>query len=169
MSKPTPPDVGTAAVSGGIDELVTAVLTASRVLVGVSARSLAAVEGTVTLSQFRALVVLDNHEEINLNTLADLLAVTSSTAMRMIDRLLAAHVVTRRDNPGNRREVLLGLSDEGRRLVRVVTEKRRVEIARIVAEMPGARRTELVMALRAFAEAAHESDPRPATTAALGW
>ena len=79
---------GEVAGDGGVDQLVTAVLTASRVLVGVSARSLATVEDTVTLTQFRTLVVLDNHDEINLNTLADLLSVTSSTAMRMINRLL---------------------------------------------------------------------------------
>lgn len=169
MSKATLPEAGTAPAFEGTDELVTAFLTASRVLVGVSARSLAAVEGTVTVTQFRALVVLDNHEEINLNTLADLLSVTSSTAMRMIDRLLLAGVVTRRDNPGNRREVLLGLNDEGRRLVRLVTEKRRIEIARIVAEMPRSRRTELVMALRAFAQAAHEPEAGAQTSDALGW
>jgi len=169
VSKPTLPDVGAAPAIGSTDELVTAVLTASRVLVGVSARSLAEVEDTVTLTQFRTLVVLDNHEEINLNTLADLLSVTSSTAMRMINRLLTSGMVTRRDNPANRREVLLGVTDEGRRLVRQVTAKRREEITRIVAEMPETRRDELVMAMRAFAEAAHEPEPRSETTAALGW
>jgi DNA-binding MarR family transcriptional regulator len=169
VSKPTLPDVAVAPAIGSIDELVTAVLTASRVLVGVSARSLAEVEDTVTLAQFRTLVVLDNHEEINLNTLADLLSVTSSTAMRMINRLLISGMVTRRDNPTNRREVLLGVTDEGRRLVRQVTAKRREEITRIVAAMPETRRDELVMAMRAFAEAAHEPEPRPETTAALGW
>ena len=169
VSKPTLPDVEVAPVAAGIDELVTAVLTASRVLVGVSARSLAEVEDTVTLTQFRTLVVLDNREEINLNTLADLLSVTSSTAMRMINRLLTSGTVTRRDNPANRREVLLGVTDEGRRLVRQVTAKRREEITRIVATMPETRRDELVMAMRAFAEAAHEPEPRPETTAALGW
>ena len=160
---------GEVAGDGGVDQLVTAVLTASRVLVGVSARSLATVEDTVTLTQFRTLVVLDNHDEINLNTLAELLSVTSSTAMRMMNRLLASDLVTRRDNPENRREVLLGLTEAGRRLVRRVTAARRSEITRIVAAMPEARRDELVMAMRAFAEAAHEPEPRPETTAAFGW
>lgn len=169
MSQPTIPNVQGARALAGIDELVTAVLTASRVLVGVSARSLAEVEDTVTLTQFRTLVVLDNHDQINLNTLADLLSVTSSTAMRMINRLLTAGVVTRRDNPTNRREVLLGVTPEGRRLVRQVTDRRRTEIARIVADMPVARRDELAIAMRAFAEAAHEPEPRSETTTALGW
>ena len=96
-----------------LQDVVTAILTASRVLVGVSARSLADVEDTVTLTQFRTLVVLNSHGMINLNRLADLLGVNSSTAMRMIDRLLAAELVTREDNPTNRREVLLDLTDQG--------------------------------------------------------
>ncbi len=152
-----------------VDELVTAVLRASRALVGVSARSLSEVEDTVTLTQFRTLVVLDTRQEINLNTLADLLSVTSSTAMRMINRLLAAGLVTRRDNPANRREVLLGVTDEGRSLVRQVTDRRRAEIARIVAQMPVARRDEMVMALRAFAEAADEPELPLETTTTVGW
>ena len=146
---------------------MTALLTVSRVLVAVSARSLSEVEDTVTLTQFRTLVVLDSHGEINLNRLAELLRVNASTAMRMIDRLLVASLVTRRDNPANRREVLLGLTPAGRRLVRRVTRRRRTEIARIVAAMPSAERGSLVEALRAFADAAAE--PEPHRAAELGW
>jgi DNA-binding MarR family transcriptional regulator len=150
----------------GIDELVTALLTASRVLVGVSARSLAQVEDAVTVTQFRTLVVLDSHGEINLNRLAELLDVNSSTAMRMIDRLLVADLVTRRDNPTNRREVLLGLTRAGKRIVRQVTTRRRGEITRIATAMPATQRGALIVALRAFAEAAGEPDPG---LSALGW
>jgi DNA-binding MarR family transcriptional regulator len=150
------------------DDVVTAILTASRVLVGVSARSLAGVEDTVTLTQFRTLVVLESHGVINLNRLAELLAVNSSTAMRMIDRLLIAELVTREDNPANRREVLLDLTDEGRRLVQQVSETRRGEIARIVTAMPAGERRELVSALRAFADAAGEPDASEGV-ARLGW
>lgn len=159
MSEPT-------RAAEGVDDLVTALLTASRALVGVSARSLAEVEQTVTVTQFRTLVVLDTHGEINLLHLAELLDVNSSTAMRMIDRLLVAELVTRRDNPANRREVLLGLTRSGKRIVRQVTTRRRAEIARIVAAMPAARRGALVSALRAFAAAAGEPE---ASTSALGW
>jgi DNA-binding MarR family transcriptional regulator len=151
-----------------LDDVVTAILTASRVLVGVSARSLADVEDTVTLTQFRSLVVLDGHGVINLNRLADLLAVNRSTAMRMIDRLLVAELVTRQENPANRREVLLDLTEEGRQLVRQVTNTRRTEIARIVKAMPRGERDELVNALRTFADAAGEPEAA-ATTARLGW
>lgn len=150
-------------------EFVTALLSVSRVLVGVSARSLAEVEETVTVTQFRTLVVLDSHGEINLNRLAELLGVNSSTALRMIDRLLVAGLATRRDNPTNRREVLLGLSPAGRRVVRKVTRRRRTELARVVAAMPSERREDFLAALRAFADAADEPEPRPDELSSLGW
>ena len=44
--------------------------------VSVSARSLAGVEDVVTVTQFRTLVVMDAHGELNLNGLAALLDVT---------------------------------------------------------------------------------------------
>lgn len=150
-------------------ELVGALLTVSRVLVGVSARSLAEVERTVTVTQFRTLVVLDNHDEINLNRLAELLGVKASTALRMIDRLLVAGLVTRRDNPASRREVLLGLSPAGRGIVRKVTRRRRSELARVVAAMPSERREDFLAALRAFADAAGEPEPAPEEVSSLGW
>ena len=43
-----------------VDDLTDAVLTASRLLVAVSARSLAAVEETLTLPQLRMVVLLDS-------------------------------------------------------------------------------------------------------------
>ncbi len=167
-----PPPAGVRApkkAADDVQDLATAVLTASRVLLSVTVRSLAEVEDTVTIPQFRTLVVLDAHGQLNLNALAALLDVTPSTALRMIDRLLAAELVTRRDNPANRREVLLELTEEGRHIVEQVTAKRRAEIARIVTGMPVSQRTELIAALRAFADAADEPEPRPDPTATLGW
>jgi DNA-binding MarR family transcriptional regulator len=138
-------------------------------LVGVSARSLAEVEDTVTLTQFRTLVVLDSHGELNLNRLAELLGVNASTAMRMIDQLLVANLVTRQDNPANRREVLLGLTPAGQRVVRRVTTKRHTEISRIVAAKNEPQRCQLLAALRTFASAAAEPELGPEAASRLGW
>lgn len=153
----------------GADELVSALLTASRALVGVSARSLGQVEDAVTITQFRTLVVLEGHGDTRLNQLAERLGVTPSTALRMVDRLIAARLVTREENKADRREVLIGLTHEGARLVREVTERRRAEIATIVAAMPQEGRQEVVAALNAFAQAAGEATPSADTAARLGW
>ena len=159
----------TAGMDRSADELVSAVLTASRVLVAVSARSLAQVEERVTLTQFRALVVLSGGEgRTNLNRLADALAVTPSTALRTVDRLVAAGLATRQENAENRREVLLGLTVDGQRIVRDVTTTRREEIAAILERMSDRKRAELVRAFHAFAAAANEPDVT-AAAGALGW
>ena len=155
--------------AGDVDDFVTAMLTASRVLVAVSARSLAEVEDRVTVTQFRTLVVLDGQGPINLNRLSEILGVTPSTALRTIDRLLTADLVTRQENPANRREVVLGLTAHGRRLVRRVTATRRAEISRIVTKVPVGQRAALVKALRSFADAADEPEPMDEAAGRLGW
>jgi len=153
----------------GADDLVSALLTASRALVGVSARSLARVEDAVTITQFRTLVVLEGHGDTRLNQLAERVGAAPSTALRMVDRLIAARLVTRRENKADRREVLIALTVEGARLVREVTARRRAEIAAIVAAMPQEGRQGVVAALSAFAQAAGEATPSIDTATRLGW
>ncbi|GAB2833480.1 MarR family winged helix-turn-helix transcriptional regulator [Lentzea nigeriaca] len=138
------------------DELTDAVLTASRLLVAVSARSLAAVEETLTLPQFRMLVLLESRGPMKLTALADLLEVNPSTAKRMIDRLITSGMAEREQNPATKREVVVVASHEGRRVVGQVMARRRAEIGTIVARMPKHLRHGLVEALTAFAEAGGE-------------
>jgi DNA-binding MarR family transcriptional regulator len=155
-----------------VDAVTRAVLTASRLLVAVSARSLAEVEEGVTLPQFRMLVVLSTRGATKLVALAELLQVAPSTAMRMVDRLIAAGLADRQTNPVNRRETLLRPTQEGRRMVEDVTARRRGEIAAIVARLAPRQRVVLVEALTAFNEAGGEpsagavDDPGPHP---LGW
>src|SRR4051812_48480561 len=139
-----------------VDAVTTAVLTASRLLVAVSVRSLNAVQAKVTVPQFRMLVVLSTHGETKLIALAEDLGVNPSTAMRMAERLVAAGLITRRVNPASRREVLLRLTAGGRAVVEEVTVRRREEIAGIVARMPPVLRSGLIEALAGFAEAGGE-------------
>jgi DNA-binding MarR family transcriptional regulator len=138
------------------EHVVAALLTASRLLVAIAAKSLAAVEETLTLPQYRLLVVLDSRGPSSLAGLAEALEVNPSTALRMIDRLTTAGMVEKTGNPARRREVLLRLTGSGWQTVRQVTEARRTELARIVAAMPGEQRSQLVNALIAFTEAGGE-------------
>ncbi|MEU3206746.1 MarR family transcriptional regulator [Streptomyces cyaneofuscatus] len=139
-----------------VDAVTQAVLTASRLLVAVSARSLAHVEDRVTLPQFRMLVVLSTRGTTKLVTLAELLHVAPSTAMRMLDRLITAGLADRKTNPDNRRETLLRLTDEGHRTVENVTARRREEITAIVQRLAPHQRTALINALNDFNEAGGE-------------
>jgi DNA-binding MarR family transcriptional regulator len=137
-------------------DVVDAVLQASRALVAVAARSLAHVEGNVTIPQYRAMVVLASRGPQSAGALADSLGIHLSTLTRLCDRLVAKGLITREEEPGNRRRVTLSLTPRGKRLVGSVTATRRDEIAAILRRVPPVRRGELVVALRAFGEAAGE-------------
>lgn len=153
----------TAVDAADIDAVTDAVLTASRLLVAVSARSIAATGDAITLPQFRLLVVLHTRGPLKHGALAEQLEVAPSTASRMVDRLVAAELIERRHSASSRREVVLELTRDGARVVRQVTSRRRAEIAKIVQRMPLEARNGLVDVLTAFAEAGGEppvrSDP----------
>jgi len=154
---------------GDSDDFVTAVLATSWVLVGISSRSVEDVDSRVTLTQFRTLAVLADRRQTNLSKLAAELDVNASTAMRVIDRLVAADLVSRTENPASRREVVLCLTPAGERLVTEVVAKRRTAIAHLVGSIPATHQAALVEGLRSFASAAELAGLRPAAPAALGW
>jgi DNA-binding MarR family transcriptional regulator len=139
-----------------LDVITDALLTASRLLVAISARSIGQVDETITIPQFRTLVILSNRGPINLATLAGLLGVKPSAAGRMVDRLVSAGLIDRQPHPNSRRELLAALTPRGRKVVRQVTSHRRAEIARIVEKMPPSERHGLVRALTAFTTAGGE-------------
>lgn len=148
------------------NEYVEALLRASRVLVGVAARSLTEVEADVTLSQYRALVVLAQHGELGVNSFAEAMAIHPSTASRLCDRLVQRGLVDRSPSPESRREVVITLTAAGEALVSSVTVRRRSEIARIVRRIQSTNRAPLIRALEAFGDAAGEL---PDHAWKLGW
>ncbi|MFZ2174255.1 MAG: MarR family transcriptional regulator, partial [Rhodococcus sp. (in: high G+C Gram-positive bacteria)] len=76
-----------------VDAITDAVLTASRLLVSLSARSIADVDETITIAQFRVLVVLDTRGPLNLASLAHHLGVQPSTMTRMVERLVQGGLI----------------------------------------------------------------------------
>jgi DNA-binding MarR family transcriptional regulator len=149
-----------------LEELTDALLTASRVLVSIAARSIARHAGEVTLVQFRALVVLHSRGPQTVATLATELGVARSSASRLCDRLVAKGLIDRSPATEDRREVRLAITESGAAMVSAVTRHRRREIRRIVAGMDQGRGRELVTALQAFADSAGEVPDRQWF---LGW
>ena len=157
-------------MSGGAaetnDDEVAATVLASRALIGVAARSLAVIEDKITLTQYRALVVLSSRGDRNVGELAALLAVHPSTATRLCDRLESKGFITRNLSPDNRREMTVKLTVAGARLVRAVTTRRREEIAEILNQLCKDDRDVLRNAFELFGAAAGE---RPDDAWKLGW
>lgn len=136
--------------------MVDAVLGASRVLVAIAARSLADAGEDVTLTQYRALVVLASRGPQGVAELAEAVAVTPPTASRLCDRLVKKGLVRRRTDRHDRRQVQIALTHSGRGLVDAVTERRRGEIADLLAAIPPETQHAVGVALRRLAEAAGE-------------
>jgi DNA-binding MarR family transcriptional regulator len=139
-----------------IDAITDALLTASRLLVAISARSIAAVDETLTIPQFRTLVLLSTRGPVKLATLAGLLDVQPSTTGRMVDRLVGAGLIDRQQNPDSRRELVVDLTARGRDVVAAVTAGRRRTLAEVVQRMPDRDRHGLIRALAAFTRAGGE-------------
>lgn len=137
-------------------DLVDALVTASRVLVSVAVRSIDAAEPEVTVTQHRILVVLAARGPQRIGDLALELNVNSSNATRHCDRLQRAGLVDRQRSAQDGRAVCVSLTAAGRDLLDQVTKTRRAEIAAILDAMPPEHHDDLVIALRAFGEAAGE-------------
>src|SRR2546423_974273 len=128
----TRPRAARDSATNDVDAVTEAVLTASRLLMAVSARSTAAVDDAIPIPQFRLLVVLDSSGPLKLTAIADSLDVNPSTATRMVDRLITTNLISREPNPTSRRELVVALTTAGRNLVREVMRRRRAQINRIV-------------------------------------
>jgi DNA-binding MarR family transcriptional regulator len=147
------------------DELTEALVGASRELVGIAVRSIAAAPVPVTVPQYRVLVLLATRGAMTVGEIADLIGVNQSNASRLCDRLQRLDLVQRQRVSEDGRAVRVSLTDQGARIVDSVTEERRREVSAVVARMPGADAQAVVSALSAFSEAAQMRDDRPSTFA----
>jgi DNA-binding MarR family transcriptional regulator len=137
-----------------------ALLSASRAMVALAARSLAGLDADVTLPQYRALVVLASRGPQRVVDISSELGVTASTGTRMCDRLVRKRLIRRYRTPTDRREVRLTLTPTGRALVKEVTLRRRDELTSVVTQIPLTWRKPVTAALRAVAAAVGEIPER---------
>jgi DNA-binding MarR family transcriptional regulator len=146
---------------------IDAVLLACRVLVAASAQSIAAVEDVADLIQVRILVVLASRGPLSLSVLADAAGLHITRASRVCERLVAAGLIDRVDDPDDRRQLILTPTAAGAQIVRTVLRRRRAAVEPALRRMSPQRRAELVSVLQEFAAAGEkgaESD-----LWALGW
>ncbi|PRY16930.1 MarR family winged helix-turn-helix transcriptional regulator [Kineococcus rhizosphaerae] len=149
------------------DDLVEAVLAGSRAVVGISVRSLADALESLTLQQYRVLVLICARGPLRSGALAAAIGVHPSTFTRAVDRLVAAGWVTREDNPDTRREVLVAPTDKARVLVDAVLERRRAEFEAVLERLDEQDRDHVREGFTRFAAAAGDVDLTEAT--ALGY
>lgn len=99
-------------------------------------------------SQAHALQVLGESESLTLQGLADCLHLDKSTASRMISQLVARQWVRRVQNPENRREVLLGLSEQGETVLADIMTSSDTMYRSILGHIPVDQHEQVLEALR---------------------
>lgn len=135
---------------------VDAVMLAAQGLVAVIAASFAAVEEQVTVPQWRVLVLAREHATLTLPMVAAELGVHSSNATRICDRLVVAGFLDRRENPGDRRQVHLRLTQQGRDLLALVLGHRRTSVEAVLTRMGPAERASVADAMLSFGRSAQD-------------
>jgi DNA-binding MarR family transcriptional regulator len=131
---------------------VEAVVDATRVVGALIAESLAHVEPSVTMPQWRVLV-LASEGGCNVSAVAQDLDVHMSNATRICDRLVAARLLRRDKNASDRRQVLLRLTPAGRRLYDAAIRYRRDRVEDALSRIDHKQRSALAAAITSFAEA----------------
>src|SRR3954452_6230294 len=132
------------------------VMSGTRALVGIAARSLAGIREDVSLPQYRVLVLLDGRGSLAMSDLATSLDVNPSTVTRVCDLLVEKKLIRRKQAPNNRRMVCAELTPRGRRLVEQVMAHRESLIDDALSKMSEEGRRRLGRGLAEFAVAAGE-------------
>ncbi len=148
-------------------DTVEAVMATARVLVALSARAVAELGDTITLPQFRVLVMATRHSPLTLKAVASGLHVHQSNATRTVDRLVEAGLISRRNDPTDGRQQLLDLTASGHGLIQEVNRRRRAAITETLARMRPDQRQAFGDGAAAFAAICGE--PPDAVAWSVGW
>lgn len=109
--------------------------------------------GGLTLSQWSALVSVEERESVRIGDLADAEGVSAPTATRLVASLEEAGLLSRTTDPADRRTAYVALTDEGRSKLESARSVRTASLAYRLSEMPEAdvrRLVELLPLLESF-------------------
>lgn len=139
------------------DDLPAAVESAAEALMVAWGRAQEALGTHASPSQLRVLLIIDRHDSVTINGLADRMGAIPSSASRLCDRLEASGLIARGPGQHDRREVTVALTNAGHDLLAELGRRRRDDLEAILTRMPPAAQAALVFGLTAFREAADEA------------
>ena len=140
-----------------VDTTADLLLIASRLLVAISARSIARVDETMTIPQLRALLVVAAAGRMTVENLSGVLGGERSATGRVAERLAAAGLLALRPHEKSRRELLVVVTPRGAKAVEDLAAFGRQELGGVVRRMAPAEQGALLGALTAFAAAVGDS------------
>ena len=129
----------------------------TQALVGVTTQSLDALDGAVTVSQFRLLRTLDGLGRVPSSTLATALQTAASSVTRLVDKLEAAGFVARGSDANSRSIVTVEVTAAGHAVVRDVLSRRRSLLQTVLDAMDPDERQHAAIAAARFAQLAADA------------
>jgi DNA-binding MarR family transcriptional regulator len=142
---------------------VDAALAVLRAMVAIADTTVEDRTGGLTLTQFRALREVAERTPVTMSAVAQTLAINPSSVTRACEKLVTVELLTRAQNPLNRREILLAPTALGRRLLEQVAHDRRAALARILDRLDEDTRARVTAAFELFAAATEPADRNPVT------
>jgi DNA-binding MarR family transcriptional regulator len=112
------------------------------------------IDSGLTITQLRSLFLIVNKGSTNFRKLAEALGVTPSNVTGIVDRLVGQGLVSRTQNPEDRREMTLQATDKGKALVSNLKEAGIKEMTQILSLLSLGELSALVQGLSAFIRAA---------------
>jgi DNA-binding MarR family transcriptional regulator len=140
--KPAKPEPADPAGDESLAEALTAI---ARKLRARSVETLAPWD--ITPAHLRALSTLARHGTMRLSELSDHLQIAPRTATEVVDALQARDLVRRRADPGDRRAILVEVTERGAGVLAETRAARRAEAGRIFGRLSPAERAELARVL----------------------
>jgi DNA-binding MarR family transcriptional regulator len=124
----------------------------------------------ITMPQAKLLYLLGALGELHMSQLVRRLGVSLSTISGLVDRLVDHGLVTRREDPADRRQVLVGLTDAGRTFIDRFRELNARQMRALLEQLDDAEldhvRTGLVALGRAASRLSPSNQPSPRAAAA---
>jgi DNA-binding MarR family transcriptional regulator len=112
------------------------------------------IDSGLTLTQLKSLFLITNKGSTNFRKLAKALGVTPSNVTGIVDRLVEQGLVSRTQNPEDRREMTLQATDKGKALVSNLKETGIKHMTQILSLLSLGELSSLAQGLSAFIRAA---------------
>jgi len=90
---------------------------------------------SLTIAQVKSLFFISNGKEVNFRMLAAALKVTPSNVTGIIERLVEQGLVSRNENPDDRRMLILHLTPKGETLVASLRERRVSQMSIVLSKL----------------------------------
>ncbi len=147
----------TSSARTGEADAVAALLSTSQTLAALTSQAVSGTGTEVTAVQMRTLTTIAQAGAAPAGVLAATLGVHPSTFTRTIDRLQGYGWVQRGANPANRREVLVSLTPEGKKVLSSVTRRQRQAVSRALNRLSAGEQDQLIDSLQLLERASTEA------------